>query len=720
MVSAGGSRPASPAPPASAVSCQPPPVQGEPPVGLDQLSLHKQLKSAEVIRSNSKCAPDTQPASVQGRFLVGSNADGLGSSKLLAGADADVLPSMPAQPGTNARQSGRGPTATPDAKQLSLPEPQPGSSEQAESAATSTAVQLHIAAAQSQHAKPPPSSATSGAAKNAESQPIACTLLVTSSNTITADCSVPLATTPQAFCLPGPLSGSLPPPLMPALLTTPAATNCSGHVAAATSTTPTTTSIGDTLVPASGCSKQQVQQQRQQPSGMPVQKSGSPEQALCPVVDTGKGRAVRSVVSAVDDMSELELDVDTTTSMSVCTAVTNDPAVTASRSRLSAFKRPSSEDVLALVLSPDAPVKKQKITGVHAADHPGAEFSSVSLTTAEHAMPYATDLAQLPAATADAAVAASSPATVSDAVSAAACTHVLQVSRSTLQASLLPDTACVSGGLHSSIAKLSLPPASNSIAAHTLPLPISLSSERGLHAAFKLPAQTQHPKQSPVTLFSSSVVTLKQGYISSKAAKSGSGDIGMPSQCTGPVLAACKPVIEELPSDSNQRISLGLEEPGPAKLAQQPAHVAGNDRDDRAAPKQYAVVAQPERDVQQLTEDQAHQSPSNYQPAVQLVFDDDTSSENGRHSGNDRHTTLAPQQQRPTADTPAGFTSHAVASDLGAIFSSFTAFEDMSDGEEEHDGPSAGMLPPMQANSVDSQPSCAAYLCRATSVFDVS
>ena len=715
VVSAGGSRLASPTTPASAVSCQPAPVQGEPPAGLDQLSLHKQLKSTEVIHSNSECAPDTQPASVQGRFSVGSNADGLVSSKLLAGADAVVLPSMTAQPGTNARQSGRGATATADARQLSLCEPQPGSSEQTESPATSTAVQLHIAAAQSQHAKPPPGSATSGAAKNAESQPIACTLLGTSSNTITADCSVPLATTPQAFCLPGPLSGSLLPPLMPALLTAPAATNCSGQISAATSTTPIATSIGDTLVPASGCSKQQVQQQqqRQQPSGMPVQKSGSPEQALYPVVDTGKGRAVRSVVSAVDDMSELEMDVDTTTSMPVCTAVTNDPAVTASRSRLSAFKRPSSEDVLALVLSPDAPVKKQKITGVHAADHPGAEFSSTSLTTAEHAMPYATDLAQLPAAAAAAAVAASLSATVSDAMSAAACTHVLQVSRSALQASLLPDTACVSGGLHSSIAKLSLPTASNSIAAHTLPLPISLSSERGLHASFKPPAQTQHLKQTPVTLFSSSVVTLKQGSISSKAAKSGPGDIGMPSQCTGPVFAAYKPVIEELSSDSNQRISLGSKEPGPAKLAQQPAHVAGNDSDDRAAPRQYAVAAKPERDVQQPTEDQAHQMQSSYQPAVQLVFDHDTSSENGRHSGNDRHTQLAQQQQRPTADTPAGFTQHAVASDLGAIFSSFTAFEDMSDGEEEDDEPSAGMLSPMQANSVESQPSCEAYLCRA-------
>ncbi len=104
---------------------------------------------------------------------------------------------------------------------------------------------------------------------------------------------------------------------------------------------------------------------------------------------------------------------------------------------------------------------------------------------------------------------------------------------------------------------------------------------------------------------------------------------------------------------------------------------------------------------------------SSYQPAVQLVFDHDTSSENGRHSGNDRHTQLAQQQQRPTADTPAGFTQHAVASDLGAIFSSFTALEDMSDGEEEDDEPSAGMLSPMQANSVDSQPSCEAYLCRA-------
>ncbi len=674
VVSAGGSRPASPAPPASAVSYQLAPVQGEP------------------------------AASAQGRSSVGTNADGLGSSKHSAGAnDAVVLSSMTAKPGTNATQSGKGVTATAgaaDAKQLPLAEPQPGSSEQAESAATSTAVQLHIAAAQSQHAKPPPSSVTSGAAETAEHQPIACTLLV-SSNTNTADSGLPPAATPQDVHLSGPLLGSLPPPLMPALLTTPAATNCSGHVAATTSTTPITTSIADTLVPAPDCSRQQVQQQqqRQQPSGMPVQESGSPDQAFCPVVDTGKsetGRAVRSVVSTVDDMSELELDVDATNGTPVCTMVTDDRAITASQSRPSAVKRPGCEDVLALVLSPDAPAKKQKITSVHAADHPGAGFSSMSLSAAAagHAMPHITDLAQLPAA--GAAAAASSPATVSDAVSAAACTHVLQVSRSALQASHLPDTACVSGGLHSSIAKLSLPPASNSIAAHTLPLPISLSTERGLHAALKLPIQTQHSKHSPVTLFSSSVVTLKQGSISSKAAKSCPGDIVMPGQCTGPVFAAYKPVIEELPSDSNQHISLGSEEPGPAKLAQQPAHVAGND--DRVAPKQYAVIAKPERGVQQLTEDQAHQMQSSYQPAVQLVFDDDTSSENGRHSsrtsGNDGHTKLALQQQRPTADTPAGFAKHAMASDLGAIFSSFTAFEDMSDGEEEDDEPSAGMRTP--------------------------
>ena len=698
-MSAGISRPASLAPPASAVACQPAPVQGE------------------------------SPAGAQGKSSVNTSADGLGSSKLPAGAtDAVVLPSMTAQPGTNATQSGKGVIATADAKQLPLTEPQPGSSEQTKSAATSTAVQLHIAAAQSQHAKPLPSSATSGAAKNAESQSIACTLLVTSSHTNTADSRVPPATTPQDVHLPGTLSGSLPPLLMPALLTTHAATNCLGHVAAAISTSTMPTSNGDTHVPPSGCSKQQAQQQpqRQQPSGTPVQKSGSPDQALCSVVDTGKsetGRAVKPVVSAVDDMSELELDADTTTSTPICTTVTGDPAVTASWSRSSAFKRPSCEDVLALVLSPDAPAKKQKITSAPASDHTAAGVSSTLLSAAEHAVSYTTDLAQLPAAAAAAAAAASSPAAASDAVSAAACTHALQLSRSALQASCLPDTASVSGRLHSSIPKLSLPPASNSIAAHTLPLPISLSSERGLCAAFKLLAQTQQPKQSPVTLFSSSVVTLKQGSISSKAAKSGPGDIGMPSQCAGPVLAAYKPVIEELPSDSNQHISLGLEEPGPAKLAQQPAHTAGNDSNDQAAPKQYAVVAKPERG-QQLTGDQAHQLQSSYQPAVQLVFDDDKSSENGRHSsrasGNDRHTKLAPQQQQPTADTPAGFTKHAVASDLDAIFSSFTAFEDMSDGEEEHDEPSAGMLSPMQAKSVDSQPSCEAYLCHAEFVFDVS
>jgi len=659
-VSAGISRPASLAPPASALACQPAPVQGEPPAGA------------------------------QGKSSVNTSADGLESSKLPAGAtDAVVLPSMTAQPGTNATQSGKGVIATADARQLPLTEPQPGSSEQTKSAATSTAVQLHIAAAQSQHAKPPSSSVTNEtdkrAAEPAECQPIACTLLVTSSRTNTADSCVPPATTQQHAHLSGPLSGNLPPPLMPPLLTTPAATNCS---AAATSTTPITMSTGDTLVPASDCSRQQVQQQRQQPSGLPVQKSGSPDQAMCPVVDTGRfetGKAVRSVVSALDDISELELDINTTTSRPVCTIVTDAPAVTASQSRPSAVKRPSSEDVLALVLSPDAPAKKQKITSAPASDHSAAGVSSTLLSAAEHAVSYTTDLAQLPAA----AAAASLPATASDAGSAAACTHVLQVGRSALQAS---DMACVSGALHSSIAKLSLPPAPNSIAAHTLPLPILLSSGYGLHTAFKPPAQTQHPKQSPVALFSSSVVTLKQGSISSKATKSGPGDIGMPSQCTGPVFAAYKPVIEELPSKCNQHSSPGSEEAGLANPAQRPARVTGNDTSDlRVAPKQCAVVAKPEHGAQQLTEDQ---------PAVQLVFDDDTSSENGRHSsrnsGNDEYNKLAQlqQRQRPTAVTPAGFTKHAVASDLGAIFSSFTAFEDMSDGEEDDDEPSAGMRAP--------------------------
>ncbi len=275
----------------------------------------------------------------------------------------------------------------------------------------------------------------------------------------------------------------------------------------------------------------------------------------------------------------------------------------------------------------------------------------------------------------------------------------LQIASTKLQACHSPDMACVSGRLYSSVAKLSLPPASNSIAAHTLPLPISLSSERGFHAAFKPTAQTQHPKQSPVALFSSSVVTLKQGSGSSKAAKTGPGDIVMPGQCTDAVFAAYKPVIEELPSDSNQQISPGSEEAVLAKPAQRPACVTGNDHsDDQVAPKQHSVVAKPKHGVQQLTEDQAHPMQSSNQPTVQLVFDDDTSSENGRYSsrisGNDGHTNLAPQQQQPTADTPAGFAKHAVASDLGAIFSSFTAFEDMSDGEEEDDEPSAGMRTP--------------------------
>ena len=685
MVSAGGSCPASPVPPASAVSCQPASVQGKP------------------------------PARAQGRSSGGNSTDELGTAKLPASADdAVVLPSMTVKPGTSARHSGKGAMTTADAKQLPLAEPQHESNEQAKAAATSTVVQLHIAAAQSQHAKSPLNSATSEVAKTpaepADCQPIACTLLVTSSNTNTAVSRVPPATTPQDVRLSGSLSGSLLSPLMPAILTTPPATNCSGLVAAVRITTPTTAPIGDTLVPAPGCSRQQVQQQqqRQQPSGTPVQQSGSLDQASRPVVDTGKsetGRTVRTVVAAVDDISELELDVDTTTSTSVCTTVTDDPAVTASWSRLSAVKRPSCEDVLALVLSPDAPAKKQKITSAPASDHPAAGLSSTSLSAAEHAMSYTADMAQLPAA--GTAAAASLPATVSDAVSDAACTRALQVGRGALQASHWPDTACVSDGLHSSTAKPSLPLASNSLAAHTSPLPISLSSERGFRAAFKLPAQTQHPKQSPVTLFSSSVVTLKQGSISSKAATSGPGDIGKRSQCTGPAFAAYKPVIEELPSDCNQHISLGSEEPGPAKLAQQPACVAGNDSDHRAAPEQYAVVAKPEQyavvakpehGVQQLTEDQAHQLQSSYQPAVQLVFDDDTSSENGKHSsrtsGNDGHTKLAQQQQRPTADNPAGFAKHAVASDLGAIFSSFPAFEDMSEGEEEDDVPSAGMWTP--------------------------
>ena len=675
MVSAGGSCPASPVPPASAVSCQPAPVQGKP------------------------------PARAQGRSSGGNSTDGLGTSKLPASADdAVVLPSMTVKPGTSARYSGKGAMTTADAKQLPLAEPQHESSEQAKAAATSTVVQLHIAAAQSQHAKSPPNSTTSEAAKTpaepADCQPIACTLLVTSSNTNTAVSRVPSATTSQDAHLSGPLSGSLLPPLMPAILTTPPATNCSGLAAAVRITTPVTAPIGDTLVPAPDCSRQQVQ--RQWPSGTPVQESGSLDQASRPVVDTGKsetGRKVRTVVPAVDDISELELDVGTTTSTPACTVVTDDPAVTASWSRPSAVKRPSCEDVLALVLSPDAPAKKQKSTSAPASDQSAAGVSSALLSAAEHAMSYTADMAQLPAAAAGAAAAASLPATVSDAVSdASACTPALQVGRGALQASHWPDTACVSGGLHSSTAKPSLPLASNSIAAHTLPLPISLSSERGFRAAFKLPAQTQHPKQNPVTLFSSGVVTLKQGSISSKAATSGPGDIGKRSQCTGPAFAAYKPVIEELPSDCNQHIRLGSEEPGPAKLAQQPARVAGNDSDCRAAPEQYAVVAKPEHGVQQLTEDQAHQMQSSYQPAVQLVFDDDTSSEKGRHSsrtsGNNGHTKLAQQQQRSTADTLAGFAKHAVASDLGAIFSSFPAFEDMSDGEEEDDVPSAGMWTP--------------------------
>ncbi|DBA78572.1 TPA: hypothetical protein ACH3X1_008505 [Trebouxia sp. C0004] len=655
VVSAGGSRPASPAPPASAVSCQLAPVQGEP------------------------CASPQVPSS------VGTNGDGLESSKHSGANDAVVISSMTA----NARQSGKGAIVAADAKQPLLAESQPGSSEQAKSAATSTAVRLHIDAAQSQHTKPPPSSATNKAVKRAagpaECQPIACTLLVTSSN-ITADSHVPPATTPQDVHLSGPLSGSVPPPLMPALLAIPAAK----------STTPTATSIGDTHVQAPDCSRQQVQQQRQQPSGMPVQESGSPDQALCPVVDTGKsetGRANRSPVSAVDDMSELELDVDTTTGTPVCTTVTHDRAVTASWSRPSAVKRPSCDDVSALVLCPDASAKKQKIT--HATDHPGAGFSSTTLSTAEHAMPYASDLAQLPAAAA--AAAASSPATVSAAVSAAACTHVLQLSRSGLQASHLPDTACVSGRLHSSTAKLSLPPASTSIAAHISPLPISLSLERGLHAASK-PSTTQHPKQSPFTLFSSSVVTLKQGSISSNAAKPGPDDILMPSYCTGRAFPAYNPVTQELPSDSNQHIIPGSEDAGLAKPVQRPARAAGADHDYPVAYKEHAVVAKAERGVQQVTEDQAHQMRSSCQPAVQLLFDDDTSSENGRHSsrssGNDGYTMLAQQQQKPKADTPAGFAKHAVASDLGAIFSSFTAFEEMSGGEEEDDEPQAGTRTP--------------------------
>ncbi len=233
-------------------------------------------------------------------------------------------------------------------------------------------------------------------------------------------------------------------------------------------------------------------------------------------------------------------------------------------------------------------------------------------------------------------------------------------------------------------------------------------------AAFKPPGQIPPSTQSPVTLFSSSVVILKPGLAASKAAsRPHKHGTVLTSQQAAAGPSRYTPVIEELPPDAPQ--STGSQQQAQAKLPPTSRMVIDIDSDDdKDAPTERAANSR----VQQSTQrtygtSQQLQAGIEPEPLGEFLFADSDHAGPARqvHDGLKGQTSARLSGQvtghsRPAQHPAADITKQAAGSAMGDIFTSFSAFDDMSDEEEEA---GAAVAAPAQTDKVLAAAGAVAY-----------
>lgn len=461
-----------------------------------------------------------------------------------------------------------------------------------------------------------------------------------------------------------------------------------GTSAAAISATPTTeppATACNRPLPSVQAGKQLSSLQQPSSASLPKARSQTCSASLgaCQL-EAGCTASATSDISAVDDMSELELEADTPTSM-LPSDVTNLPAAVSSQSKTTAVKRPVPDNSLAVVLSVPAAAKKQKTTGLPVSGLCNARSSAAPNSATQHAGSAVSLLLQHQTASAGVAYAAGTAPGA-----AALCTtpHLVSLGTVSQQPPELPGTTCISSGLHSSSGMQPRLPATSLIAAQALSLPTSISSGGSSHAAFRS-ATRMSKMQKSNPLFSSSAFVLKQGLTTMQATAAGFTDTPVPSQRTGPVFSRYKPVIEELPADADQDNSSSFNTTTQAVLLNNPTLTIDMDSTAKGVPQQYANKDTAGRDADKLWGAQAQQPLLSCQPSVQLVFNSGMSSGTASQSKHE-HSKLAQQQQQAESDTSAGYAKQAAASVMGDIFSSFSVFEGMSDDDDHGASPPEG------------------------------
>lgn len=273
-------------------------------------------------------------------------------------------------------------------------------------------------------------------------------------------------------------------------------------------------------------------------------------------------------------------------------------------------------------------------------------------------------------------------------------------------ASLQAGTAA--GMLHSSKQKLPVLLQADTAAAQEMS-PISTPSESSMpvdqarlsivgqphhdmtHARLAPPGHVQKPAQSPVSLSSSKVVALKAGSTGTHTT-SHTYDTVLITEQRASSISKYKPIIEEVPCEPVHLRGSGAEQAAEAVLPTPPTKTFDTNSDDDCAPNTKAPADKPRMDTQHIrdAELQQRKAGTESQPPAELLsgaadYDRQTEQLGGMH---DRCSMLA-RADHPQAINHASTTKQAAASAMGDIFSSFSAFDDMSDVEDEDEPPSA-------------------------------
>ena len=211
------------------------------------------------------------------------------------------------------------------------------------------------------------------------------------------------------------------------------------------------------------------------------------------------------------------------------------------------------------------------------------------------------------------------------------------------------------------------------------------------HARLVPPGHVQKPAQSPVSLFSSKVVALKAGSTGTHTT-SHTFDRVLITEQRASSISKYKPIIEEVPCEPVHLHGSGAEHAAEAVLPTPPTKMFDTDGDDDCAPNAKAPTDKARMDTQHTRDAglQQRKAGTESQPPAELLSG---AADNGRQTEqlggmHDRCSMLA-QAHHPQATNHASTTKQAAASAMGDIFSSFSAFDDMSDGEDEDEPPSA-------------------------------